>query len=398
MAFGRAVAADDPAQLFAQGRSAFDAQNYDAALDAFERALTAGLDGPAIHFNIGVAAYRAGNYARAQAAFLEVARTPAMAALAHYNLGLVALRRNDPRAAAELFSRAAAEATDERLRGLATTQLASLPPPPAPNWVAYASAEAGYDDNVALVANSDVLGVSRTADSFAQAQAAISWPLDRPWHVDASLVWLDYQTLDEFDQLAMHGGAYYRIDRGPWTYELGGQLAYTLLDGRSFQSDQIALAQANTDLAREWHLRLRYQFDRISGQHEFTGLGGHRQNLAARLAWEPSPWRFAADVEFERNDLHDAMLASSRRQVSLSATRIIDEHWQAGIDFALRHTRFESDASGTENRTDAALFVSRSLAERWRVLGRYSYARNAADVADFDYRRNRISVSVEAIF
>ncbi|MGH8186620.1 MAG: tetratricopeptide repeat protein, partial [Steroidobacteraceae bacterium] len=117
---------DQAARNFEAGRRAFEAQDYAAALSAFEAAAEAGMSGPAVHFNIGVAAFRVGRYDRAEAAFRHVADTPEMAPLAHYNLGLVALGTDDRAAAERWFSRAESGASDERLRALATTRLAEL--------------------------------------------------------------------------------------------------------------------------------------------------------------------------------------------------------------------------------------------------------------------------------
>src|SRR5688572_18813688 len=70
-------------QQFDSGKQAFAAQDYAAALNAFEGAVAAGMSGPAVHFNIGVSAYKLSRWERAETAFREVARTPEMAALAH---------------------------------------------------------------------------------------------------------------------------------------------------------------------------------------------------------------------------------------------------------------------------------------------------------------------------
>lgn len=183
--------ADDAAQLFRMGGAAFEKEDYAAALEAFESAARAGLAGPAVNFNIGVAAFRLGRYERAEAAFIETARTPAMAALAHYNLGLTALRSGNSRAAERWFERAEQEAGDERLRALASAQLAALPPPADRTSVGYASMGAGYDDNVALVSDSSVIGVSGVDDSFAEGQLALSMPLAQSWRLDASIAALD---------------------------------------------------------------------------------------------------------------------------------------------------------------------------------------------------------------
>jgi hypothetical protein len=83
-----------------------------------------------------------------------------MAPLAHYNLGLVAVAEHKEEQAARWFAQARSETSDERLQSLSTDQLARLPRPVERNWYAYGAVAAGYDDNVALVSNGDVLGVT----------------------------------------------------------------------------------------------------------------------------------------------------------------------------------------------------------------------------------------------
>ncbi|MGH8235969.1 MAG: tetratricopeptide repeat protein, partial [Steroidobacteraceae bacterium] len=248
---------------FEIGKQAVAAQDFAAALDAFEAAAAGGLSGPAVHFNIGVCAYRLGRWSRATAAFREVARTPQMSALAHYNLGLVALGDGNRDEAARWFALAEREATDERLRSLATTQLAQLPPPPERNWVAYGSLAAGYDDNVALVSGGDVLGVSGTDDTFAELQLAAAGPLVGPWRFDGSVVLLDYQDLNSFDQLYANAGARYRLPLGDWTGDAALQLSYATLDSEGFENRRMLLLQATRTLTEEWRVRARYRFSDI---------------------------------------------------------------------------------------------------------------------------------------
>jgi hypothetical protein len=51
-------------QQFEAGKQAVAAQDFVAALDAFEAAAAAGMSGPAVQFNIGVCAYRLGRWSR----------------------------------------------------------------------------------------------------------------------------------------------------------------------------------------------------------------------------------------------------------------------------------------------------------------------------------------------
>ena len=383
--------------MFQSGRLAFEAQDYAKALEAFEAAAAAGLTGPAIHFNIGVAAFRLGNLARAEAAFKEAARTPTMAALAHYNLGLIARRRSDDTEAARWFAFAEKEAGDERLRSLASAQLATEQPAPTRNWVGYAALAAGYDDNVALIANSDVLGVSGTSDGFAELQLAASAPLDGPWRFDAGLFRVDYLDLDQFDQMSLQGGGRYRFDLGSWASEAGVQVGYITLDGEGFETLQTLLLQSSTQLSADWQLRARYRFSNIDGMNQFEGLTGRRHDLGLKAAWQAQPWSFGIEYRYENSDYDDTSLSASQQQLGVELRRALPADWTLAVEALRRHTRYDLASNGIEDRTEFSLAATKSLTSRWRMVVRYSYADNAADLNLYDYRRNRVSAGVEAL-
>lgn len=401
VAFGAIVcpdthAADSAAQLFDVGRAAFEKGDFADALDAFDSALRTGLSGPAVHFNIGVAAYRLGEYRRAETAFAEVARTPAMAALAHYNLGLVALRRHDQNAARRWFTRAEQEAADERLRALATTQLAALPAAPERNWIGYASLGAGYDDNVALVSSAEVLGISGVDDTFAEAQFAIGGPLEGPWRFDASLMYLDYGNLDEFDQLGAQGGARYRTVWGDWTNYVTAQLAYRTLDGKGLENRRMLGLQTSRDLAADWRLRAQYRFSDVDGMNQFSGVTGTSHEAGVRLSRTGHAWETGVEYRFETNDNDDRNLSATRQQLVFDASRKLSENWMLSLDATVRNSRYDLQANGKEDLTEVAIAAARTLSTRWRLVLRYSYAHNHADRAEFTYERNRIAAVLEA--
>lgn len=383
--------------MFQAGRVAYEANNYAAALESFEAALDAGFERTAVHFNIGVTAYRLGRHERAQKAFLEVARAPEMAALAHYNLGLVALARGDSADAKRWFTQSERETQDERLLGLASAQLAKLAPQgaPAPDWTAYASLMAGYDDNVALVSNSDVLGVSGSEDAFLDGLFAAALPVGEFWRFDAGAMVLHHRELDEFDQITVHGGGRYRIDLGDWTTDAGVQLAYGTLGGDSFQNTQTAQLQGSTDLSADWRLRLRYRLSNIDSMGDYTGIGGTRQEAGVRLGWEMSQWRIGAEFQLEDSDLRDKSLSMSRRQFAVSIERSLSAAWLLECQLARSHSKFDTAASGEEDRTDMEVSIARVLASNRRIVLRYAYADNQADRSDFDYSRSQLAVGLE---
>jgi hypothetical protein len=389
--------ADEGAQHFEAGRIAFEAQSYETALREFAAAVASGLSGPAVHFNMGVAAYRLELYSQAEAAFKKVARTPEMSALAHYNLGLVALRRNNQRAAARWFARAEQETRDERLRNLASTRLAELPQPAERNWAGYAALSGGYDDNVALVSNAAVLGVSGKADSFTDLQLAVSAPVSEAWQLDAGLVWIDYHDLDMFDLLSVQSGGRYRFDRGEWKNDIGLQLAHTMLDAQGFENRQSLMLQSSRALSFAWQLRGRYRFSRMEGLNDFEGLSGYRHELEGRIGWTREPWKLDIGFGFDMNDYDDDSLSVKRRELGVELQHSLPRNWSIGFEAARRHSRYDLDSSGSEDRTELEVEISKVFGTRWRLITRYNHANNDADIPDFNYQRSRFSAGIEAM-
>lgn len=354
------------------------------------------MSGPAVHFNIGVASFRLGRYDRAEAAFRRVAETPAMAALAHYNLGLVALRSGDRVAAERWFSLAERAASDERLRTLATTQLAELSPVAAERgWLGYGLITAGYDDNVALISAADVLGVSGTDDGFAEVQLAISAPLAGAWRFDAGALLVKYGELQQFDQLAAHGAGRYSFEVDRWSNEIGVELAHTMLDGEGFERRYALRLQGETPLPAGWRLRLRYRFNEIDGLDEFEGLSGRRHEAGARLRWQRQPWTVGIGYQLENNDYEDDSLAAQRHQLVADVQRTLGNGWTVSLQAVRLNSDYDDADTGSEERSEVALEVAKALNGRWRVVARYGYADNEADLPEFTYRRQRVSAGFE---
>jgi tetratricopeptide (TPR) repeat protein len=383
-------------QQFRAGSNAFQAGDYQTALICFESAHAQGMSTPALHFNIGVAAYRVGNYGRAETAFKEVANTPALAALAYYNLGLVDLKRNDPAAAHRWFSRVEGATDDARLRQLAAAQLGDLQPAvPAHSWVGYAGFGVGHDDNVALVSNSDVLGISDKADNFAEAQFSLSLPLG-DWRIDGGAVAVDYRDLDSFDQLGLQAGARYRWFYDDWTQDAGVQLAYTTLDGAGFENRRALFVQTGRDLLPDLHVRGRYRFSDIDGLNEFEGLTGRRHELGAALDWTRTEWNFSLGYRLELGDYAEDSLSATRHEFSFDASYDFATDWAFRGQASRRYSNYDSAFNGNELRTELGLAVTRMLKPRWQLFLRYEYTNNDADAAAYDYTGNRLTAGVEA--
>jgi tetratricopeptide (TPR) repeat protein len=365
-------------------------------LNAFEGAVAAGMTGPAVHFNIGVCAFKLGRWERADAAFREAARTPEMAQLAHYNLGLVALGAGESDEAARWFAQVERGASDERLKSLAAAQMAQLPSPPERNWLAFGSLAAGYDDNVALVSGSDVLGVSGTDDTFSELQLFGAAPLAGNWRFDGGVVLLDYLDLDNFDQLSLNAGGRYRMSLREWTGEAGLQVTYGTLDGDGFESKRMLLLQATRPLPDDWRLRVRYRFSDIDGLDGFSGLDGTRHEFGLRGLWRRGSWDVTLTYRFDKTDYADEALSFDRHQLSVDTEYELDANWTVQAGLAHDRSKYTETANGSEERTEISFAVNREFGSQWRAFVRYAFADNQADRPEFDYQRNRFTAGVEA--
>jgi tetratricopeptide (TPR) repeat protein len=386
---------------FEQGRSAFEREDYSAALESFEAALAGQMTGPAVHYNIGVAAYRLQRYDRARVAFEEVARTPAMAAIARYNLGLIAKAQGDDRKASEAFGQAYASTEDERLRSLARAQLDSLETPsaaPAINWVGFGASGIGYDDNVTLSANGQALGIAREGDVYGDTQLAGSVTLSRSWRLDADASFLNYADLDEFDQRGFGAGGRYRFASGDWTWDAGAQLGTTYLDSDRFDVRQAIYVQALRPLTTSLTVRGRYRFSNVDGGDQYPGLDGFRHELTARLIKSGPTWTASLAYLLDITDYNSAALSATRNELLADARTTLTEKWRAWAALSYRQSDYDDPAFGSENRTELTVAAERALSERWMLVMQYSLTDNDADVGAFAYRRNRVFAGVEAIF
>lgn len=388
-------------QLFEQGRAAFERQDYAKALAYFESAAAEQLPGPAVHFNIGVAAYRLGRYDKARAAFERVALTPSMSGLAHYNLGLIALAEGEELRAIDAFTRAYAESEDERVRALARTQLEAIGTEPATRgiaWAAYGSTGVGYDDNVTLTSGGQALGITREEDAYGDTLIAASAQLTDSLRLDADASWLNYASLDEFDQWTLGFGGRYRIATDPWTLDTGAQLGTTFVDGRRFDVRESVYVQAAGQVAPKWSLRARYRISNVDGSNDYPGLEGLRHEVTARVTHRAASWTASFGYGFEVNDYDSPALSAVRHQVSADVRVPLSQAWAVRASLAYRYGEYDDTSIGSEQRMEFGTGVEYALNGRWTVALQYLFTDNEADAPEFTYRRNRLFAGVEATF
>jgi hypothetical protein len=262
-------------------------------------------------------------------------------------------------------------------------------------WMGYASFGVGYDDNVALISDSEVLDLSGREDGFAEAQVAVSTSL-LPWRFDASLVTIDYFELNRFDQFGIQGGARYRFAYDGWSNDVALQSAYSTLDGQGFESRAFVTVRGRRSLRLDWDFTARYRFSHIEGLNEFDGVGGRQHEALVELAHSIDQWDLTVGYELELSDHDDETLSAKRHQLHASLARELSSDWSIEAESAVLRTSYD-EANDDETQIEMAFAVARSLNATWRIIGRYTYADNDADVPEFNYSRNRIMILLEAI-
>lgn len=406
LAVPAAPAAEPAETYFATGTAAAAAGDYPAALRAFRAALAAGQDGPAIHYNIGVCAWWLGELETAEEAFLATAAYPAMAPLAHYNLGLVARRRGDDAAARRWFSLALdGSASDPALNQLAAGALAGLPPPAASpadarqRGAVYLAANVGYDDNVALLADGDLVGVSDLDSGYGELQLAALGPLGRDFAVQGGAYLLNYADLPELDQAGAQLELWFRPAIGAWRAEIGAGYALNQLDGERFE-DQRRLALGLTRrFGDDWRLRWRVEYDDIEGRAPYAGLTGDRLGTRVQLRRYLDTAQWQLEYRFEANDRDNPEFSPDRHRVDAEWRQDLARGLQLHAGIGWRHSSYDTPGlSWNEQRATALLGLSGPLAGAWEWIVRYDYTRNNATLEEFDYTRNRGFAGVQASF
>lgn len=391
---------------FSAGASAFAAGDYATALDAFVAARDAGMPGPAVHYNIGVCAWRLALLDEAESAFLIVAESPEMAALAHYNLGLISLRRGDEDAAREWFILARDGSREESLRRLATARLgpedAVPPPPPAASWqqVTLFGAQAGYDDNVTLIQDGELLGIPGDESAFSEFQLAMLGSFGEQLRIEASGYVLQYATLDEFDQAGAQLGA--RLGRrfGEWVGDAGIHLGHSRLDHQGLEDRYGLTFTAARPLPQEWSLRLRYRYEEIDGKAPFQALTGSRHLAGVRAVRKVAAHSVQLELQIETNDRRADSVSPTRSQLETEWTTELRRNLQSQLGATWRHSRFDRTGDGGYSERWSMLFagLAGDLPRNWEWMIRYDWTHNSSAIEEFRYTRNRLFAGVQWVF
>jgi hypothetical protein len=400
-------------ELFVQGVEAFQAGEFEAALQSFRQARDAGLDTAALHYNIGSALYKLERYAEAQEVFAACARDPAWAALARYNMGLAAYQQGRRAEAAEYFAQTWRHTDEAKLAALAQTMLERIDP--MARWYprGILSLSTGYDSNLVLSDQTRTAPATGQSDLFTELLASTGARLGSGsgaprW--EAALYDLRYLDLKDYSitEILLGLDAPWRF--GAWQSTAGGQWRYILRDGGAFQQ----VVTLKTGTSREWtgnralHFGLRYdQIESIDNNYQF--LDGRKLEAGASAAQPAGAGWMHYGVTYERHNREDLVVGGeffsyspSRAALWLKGSWPLGDRWRLEPSARYRHSRYADEdrrASGVvltreDNEWQAGLHARYRLTIAWQLTGEYTYSSSRSNFDEYSYTRHQVSIGV----
>jgi tetratricopeptide (TPR) repeat protein len=401
---GAAGAAEASSSLFAEGERAFAAADYARALELFAAARDAGAQGPSVHYNIGVCEYRLGAYEAAAATFDALARQyPTFRELGEYNRGLALLGAGHNDAARESFALAERSA-DQKIAALARVELDKLGAPPrarTASWQAYAEAQVGHDDNVALIDELALPPDRAASSSLAELFGVATRTFSRaPLRFDANAYAVRYSDAGEYDQSALRLNASGFWSIGAWAVTAGPGYGRSVLDGDGFERQLGATARARRALNAAWTLETRLVYDDLDASSDrFAFIAGTREQLRLGLEHRRGAARVRVLVDEERNDRADPGVSPERRRWSVSYRRALRASWLIDGTIAWRESRYRDASDRREEDLSEALVVAyKELPIGWTLSVEGRFADNDSSSPVFSYESRRLAIALGRSF
>jgi hypothetical protein len=418
-------AQDDPVR---QGIEAFNAGQYQTALNWFEQADAAGVRGPALQYNIAVSLYRLNRFEEARARFLPLAQELEWHVLVTYNLGLVAEAQGNEAAALVYYRESAAQQEQEKIRTLAGQKLARLSPrdvatdtaAAAKRWLGVITFSGGHDSNASSLAD-DLLDNNASAeDEFVEALVYGQWYANGQARDGTKLYAMvfdrRFREFDYLDTQVFGAGIIHEKLLGGFQTETALRINNTQLNSVTV-ADQ---AQVTAGISRQYKpgtFGATYAYSNFDAGTNFRQTDGNQHRID--LSWNKriDALTLQGRYRFENNKREDlrrnsgfASYSPQRDAVSISA------HWQftpqlnAGamaeyIDSDYDGINILRDTDGSvvtatrHNSQQRLVFdASYRINSNWRVLSEYQHSDVDDTFALYTYDKNRLTATVEFQF
>ena len=415
-----------------RGISAFDAGDYQLALDLFEQAEAGGNEALSVDYNIAVSLYRLGRHVESERRFRQLEGLPEWEILVNYNLGLVLEAQGRRSEARPYFERAAAQDEQEKIRELANNKLSTLDrtarvtdelavsAAATKSWAAQVELTGGVDSNASSLADSLLEQSDRGEDSFSQ--------LLLYGHVYATgesgdglrLYGLGFNRrfadLDYLNSRVIGLGAVWEQAIWGWRSELGVSLLATTLDDRDV-ADQSQIRGALWRRFSTGSYKIGLSYSDINAGSGFPQIDGDRYR--AELSWSKRFGSLEPELRFRQEWNNRRDLSRGGGFASYSPIRAslqgklgfrFDDHWRTYleaeyIDSDYRDSNRLRDVDGqvkTAPRENRKLRLTTGLSYRfgshWRAELEYQFEDSDDAFELYSYDKNRVQASIVSQF
>ena len=389
-----------------QGIEAYEAGEYQKALEYFAEAKRLGASQAALFYNIGVTHYTLKQYDQADEAFKIVAQSPEWEPLALYNRALIAYRRNQPEIAREYASKSIGLSKDPKLSALNYHLLDRLE---KPAWSKLIHIGLGYNDNV-LFTEAGASSISGEGDAFVDFTGRLNRtfsPGSRKLKFLAQASLRDYENLNEYDQFGLRTGFEMEPDRS--NSAMGAFLEQVFLDGKGYEFITSLQYKRQFSSTGKSPLELKYSFNNYSMlDSNYAFLGGVRHRIRLEKEKKLASGSFKTYIRGEYNDREDQTIPGDFYSYSpvriglgtiykknLSSRRVL-----SGSLFVQQSRFLDPDVrSGLAKTREDGLFefhldLVHLSSTGWIYRAGYMGTINNSNYSEFSYNQNIVSIDI----
>lgn len=393
---------------FDKGVKHFKQQEYKQATKFFTQAYQKGLKTAALFHNLGVSYLKLGDYRQAEKYFKLAAGFPAHKMMAYYNLGLVAKKQGQTKLARQYFSQVKNQAKQKKLRTLARIQLGEVRTiDPEQNWSLYGEISFGHDDNITIVSDAAATkkGSAYTYYYIEPAVRLMGGAKDN-LNLYISSFKYDYSDFTQYNYAKTTLGLEADFTTGSWDNIIKLASQNSTYGGRDYLGSTRFEVSTYYNINSDNRLRLRFQYDDITGETGFLYLTGSRQRLRAQIRHYSTNSNTRLYYEYETNDrANDAAnnlnYSPTRHKMNASYTYDLSDTLELGAGINYRISTYPSIGT-TAEREDKRQRINLRLTYKFNpeleLRGEIEQTDNNSSDANYTYQQQINYLSLIASF
>ena len=399
-----------------KGVAAYEAGEYQKALEYFADAIRLGSSAPSLYYDIGVTHYRLKQYAEADEAFKKVAEYPKWESLAFYNRALIAYRTNQPELAEQLITISirlsqspGLTALNFSLRDRLDNHVVAKSP-----WSELIYFGLGYNDNVVL-SEAGATAISGKSDSFVDVignvRRTFSSKNSKKLHFVVQASVRDYTLLNEYDQIGLRTGFTKELARP--NSSAGLYVENDALGGKNFELIGSLEYKRALSSSKQNSPELSYSFSNYSMQDSnYAYLGGIRHRIQLTKTKKLEKGSLKTYLSTDYNDREDEILSGDfysysplRAGVGAVYTRNLSSREVFTGSLFLQQSHFldpDSRSGVFKTREDGLVELRLGFAHvtprRWVYRANYVRTDNTSNYSEFTYSQNIVSFEILKVF